>query len=344
MTIKSYIQAMPKVELHVHLEGSIRPETFLKLAARHRIELPADDLEGLRRWYQFTDFNHFIEVYLKIAASLKNPEDIELIAKEFLAGQASQNVRYSEVIYSPYNQFLANGIPFDEQLDALNRARNWAEREHDVRCQFIMDISRETTPEQGEIVAGWAIGAMGQGVCGLGLGGPEVGNPPEKFKTAFEMAFKAGLPAMPHAGETVGPESVRGALEWLHPVRIEHGVRAMEDPELVEILRERQMPLDVCPTSNICLKVYPSLEAHPLSNMFDLGLNVTLNSDDPPMFNTTLTQEYLNAVEVMGMDLSQLERMVRNAIQASVLREAEKQDLLATFTGENERLRAIHLG
>ena len=215
MTIKSYIQAMPKVELHVHLEGSIRPETFLKLADRHRIELPADDLEGLRRWYQFTDFNHFIEVYLKIAASLKNPEDIELIAKEFLAGQAQQNVLYSEVIYSPYNQFLANGIPFDEQLDALNRARNWAEREHGVRCQFIMDISRETTPEQGEIVAGWAIGAMGQGVCGLGLGGPEVGNPPEKFKTAFEMAFKAGLPAMPHAGETVGPESVRGALEWL---------------------------------------------------------------------------------------------------------------------------------
>ena len=344
MTIQSYIEAMPKVELHVHLEGSIRPETFLKLAGRHKIELPAQDLEGLRRWYQFTDFNHFIEVYLKIAASLKNPEDIELIAREFLAGQAQQNVRYSEVIYSPYNQFLANGIPFNEQLDALNRARSWAEREHGVRCQFILDISRETTPEQGEIVAGWAIGAMGQGVCGLGLGGPEVGNPPEKFKTAFEMAFEAGLPAMPHAGETVGPESVRGALEWLHPVRIEHGVRAMEDPALVEVLRERQMPLDVCPTSNICLKVYPSLEEHPLPKMFDLGLNVTLNSDDPPMFNTTLTKEYLNAVEVMGMELTALEQMVRNAIQASVLGEAERADLLETFNAENERLTGVHLG
>ena len=344
MTIQSYIEAMPKVELHVHLEGSIRPETFLKLAGRHKIELPAQDLEGLRRWYQFTDFNHFIEVYLKIAASLKNPEDIELITREFLAGQAQQNVRYSEVIYSPYNQFLANGIPFNEQLDALNRARSWAEREHGVRCQFILDISRETTPEQGEIVAGWAIGAMGQGVCGLGLGGPEVGNPPEKFKTAFEMAFEVGLPAIPHAGETVGPESVRGALEWLHPVRIEHGVRAMEDPALVEVLRERQMPLDVCPTSNICLKVYPSLEEHPLPKMFDLGLNVTLNSDDPPMFNTTLTQEYLNAVEVMGMELTALEQMVRNAIQASVLGEAERVDLLETFSAENERLAGVHLG
>ena len=344
MTIQSYIEAMPKVELHVHLEGSIRPETFLKLAGRHQIELPAQDLEGLRRWYQFTDFNHFIEVYLKIAASLKIPEDIELIAREFLAGQALQNVRYSEVIYSPYNQFLANGIPFNEQLDALNRARSWAEREHGVRCQFILDISRETTPEQGEIVAGWAIGAMGQGVCGLGLGGPEVGNPPEKFKTAFEMAFEAGLPAIPHAGETVGPESVRGALEWLHPVRIEHGVRAMEDLALVEVLRERQMPLDVCPTSNICLKVFPSLEEHPLPKMFDLGLNVTLNSDDPPMFNTTLTQEYLNAVEVMGMELTALEQMVRNAVRASVLGEAERADLLETFAAENERLAGVHLG
>ena len=170
MTISDYIQAMPKVELHVHLEGSIRPETFLKLAERHGIELPAKDLAGLRRWYQFTDFNHFIDVYLKIAESLKTPNDVELIAREFLAGQAEQNVCYSEVIYSPYNQYIASGIPFDEQLDALNRARGWAKREHGVSCQFIMDVSRETTPEQGEIVAGWAIGALGKGVCALGLG------------------------------------------------------------------------------------------------------------------------------------------------------------------------------
>lgn len=342
MTMKSYIEAMPKVELHVHLEGSIRPETFLKLAGRHKIALPASDLAELKRWYEFTDFNHFIEVYLKIAASLKNPEDIELIAREFLAGQARQNVRYSEVIYSPYNQFLANGIPFDEQLDALNRARSWAVREHGVDCQFIMDISRETTPEQGEIVAGWAIGAMGQGVCGLGLGGPEVGNPPEKFKTAFDMAFEAGLPAMPHAGETVGPESVRGALRWLHPFRILHGVRAMEDPSLVETLVESQIPLDVCPTSNICLKVYPSLEDHPLPEMLALGLNVTLNSDDPPMFSTTLTQEYLNAVEVMGLSLARLEQLARNGIRASVLGKAEQQDLLTLFKTENVRLTEIH--
>lgn len=343
MSIQSFIEAMPKVELHVHLEGSIRPETFLKLAKRHNIVLPADDLAGLRRWYQFTDFSHFIEVYLKIAASLKTPDDIELIAREFLEGQARQNVRYSEVIYTPYNQFLANGIPVDEQLDALNRARTWASREHGVDCQFIFDISRETEPEQGLIVAGWAIEAMDRGVCGLGLGGPEVGNPPVKFKDAFAMAYRAGLPAMPHAGETEGPESVRGALEWLHPYRIEHGVRSLEDPLLVETLKEIQMPLDVCPTSNICLKVFPSLAAHPLPEMIELGLDVTLNSDDPPLFNTTLTQEYLNAVLMMGLDVETLINLVSNAIAASCLAEPEKEDLRETFAKEYERLAEIHL-
>lgn len=343
MSVQSYIEAMTKVELHVHLEGSIRPETFLKLSKRHAIVLPADDLAGLHRWYQFTDFSHFIEVYLKIAASLKAPEDIELIAREFLEGQARQNVRYSEVIYTPFNQFLANGIPFDEQIDALNRAQTWAAREHGVDCQFIMDISRETEPEQGMIVAGWAIGAMDRGVCGLGLGGPEIGNPPEKFKGAFDMAYNAGLHAMPHAGEIARSESVRGALEWLHPFRIEHGVRSLEDPLLLETLKEIQMPLDVCPTSNVCLKVFPSLEAHPLPEMIALGLNVTLNSDDPPLFNTTLTQEYLNTVQVMGLDLDQLHGLVENGIAASCLAEPEKEDLCETFTQENERLAGIHL-
>ncbi len=343
MTMISYLQAMPKVELHVHLEGSIHPETFLKLARRHGIQLPADDLAGLRRWYAFTDFDHFIEVYLKIAASLKTPEDIELIAREFLQGQADQNVQYCEVIYTPYNQYLANRIPFDEQLDALNRARTWAAESLGVTCQFIMDISRETEPEEGRLVVEWAVSAMERGVSGLGLGGPEAGNPPEKFADAFALAHEAGLAAIPHAGEMAGPESVWGALEWLHPARIEHGVRAMEDPDLVEVLRERQMPLDVCPTSNICLRVYPALEKHPLSEMMDLGLNVTLNSDDPPLFNTTLTDEFVKAHQVMGMGLAQIGRLVENGIRAAILSEEQKHALAAAFAEENAYLIKQHL-
>ena len=343
MSTVSYITAMPKVELHVHLEGSTRPETFLKLAKRHAIQLPADDLTGLHEWFQFTDFGHFLEVYLKIAQSLKTPEDIELITREFLEGQASQNIRYCEVIYSPYTQYLINGVPFDEQMDALNRGRFYAKDKYGIECQFIFDISRETSPAEGITVAEWAISAMDKGVCALGLGGPEVGNPPEKFTEAFALAYEAGLPAVPHAGETVGPESIRGALAWLHPVRIEHGVRGMEDPELVKLLRDKQIPLDVCPTSNICLNVYPSLEAHPLPQMIAEGLNVTLNSDDPPLFSTTLTHEYLNAFEVMGLTLDELHQLVRNAIDAALLPDEKKSVLLAAFMEEDDRLAAIHL-
>ena len=343
MSNVSFIREMPKVELHVHLEGSTRPETFLKLAKRHAIQLPADDLAGLRQWFQFTDFGHFIAVYLKIAESLKTPEDIQLITSEFLEGQALQNVRYCEVIYSPYNQYLVNEIPFDEQMDALNRGRAQAKEMYGIECRFVFDISRETTPAEGVIVAEWAISAMDKGVCALGLGGPEVGNPPDKFKEAFALAYESGLPAIPHAGETVGPESIRGALEWLHPVRIEHGVRAMEDAELVKILRDLHMPLDVCPTSNICLKVYPSLIEHPLPQMIAEGLNVTLNSDDPPLFSTTLTDEYINAVQIMGLTLEDLHQMVENAIHAAILPDGKRDALLAEFSGENERLAAIHL-
>ena len=343
MTLHSIIQAMPKVELHVHLEGSIRPETFLKLAERHGITLPADDLAGLRRWYAFTDFGHFIEVYLNIARSLKTPEDITLIAREFLQGQADQHVRYCEVIYTPFNQYTANGIPFNEQIDALNQARAWAQESLGLESQFILDISRETTAEEGMIVAEWAVSALGQGVCALGLGGPEVGNPPEKFKNVFAFAHEAGLPAVPHAGETEGPASIWGALEHLYPARIEHGVRCMEDPALVKVLRERSMPLDVCPTSNICLKVFSSMAAHPLREMMDAGLMLTLNSDDPPLFNTTLTGEYLAAVEVLGLSLAELQELVFNGIRAALLPEECKAALLAEFATEYTALSEEYL-
>ncbi len=338
MSLETLIRKMPKVELHVHLEGAIRPETFLSLARRHKIQLPADDLTGLRRWYEFTDFGHFIEGYLKIAAALKTPEDIEWIAREFLMGQAQQNIQYSEIIYTPYNQFLANGIPFDEQIDALNRARAWAQADLGVECQFVMDISRETQPEEGLRVAQWAVSAMGQGVCALGLGGPEVGNPPQKFQKAFDLAREAGLPAIPHAGETEGPASIWAALEHLHPARIEHGVRCMEDPDLVQTLRARQIPLDVCPTSNICLKVFPSLAEHPLREMMEAGLYVTLNSDDPPLFNTTLTDEYLKAVNNLGLNLDALMGLVHNGIRAALLSKARKTALLDSFARENAAL------
>src|SRR5262245_52992048 len=302
MSLESYIRAMPKVELHVHLEGAIQPETLLTLAQRNGVALPADTVAGLRAWYTFTNFAHFIEIYLAVSACIRSPDDIELIAREFLAGQAAQGIRYSEVTYTAFTHYHFKGLPFREQLAALNRARAWAAAELGVTMGLVIDIPRSISAEDGLLVADWAIGALGDGVIALGLGGPEIGNPPEKFTAPSARARVAGLPSVPHAGETVGPESIWGALRALDAVRIGHGVRCLEDRVLVAELRERQIPLEVCPTSNVCLGVAPSIAEHPLPRLLNEGLYVTINSDDPPMFNTSLTDEYLKIADAFGFD------------------------------------------
>jgi adenosine deaminase len=330
MSITSFIRAMPKVELHVHMEGSIQPETLLTLARRNKVKLPADTVEGLRQWYTFTDFSHFIEIYGVICDCLRTPDDIELIAREFLANQAAQHILYNEVTYTGYAQYK-NGIPFPDQLAALNRARAWAEAELGVTMGLVIDIARNVTPEEGLMVADWAISGLGNGVIAFGLGGPEMGNPPEKFKAAFERARAAGLPSVPHAGETVGPESIWGALRILQADRIGHGVRCLEDPLLVDELRSRQIPLEVCPTSNVCLKVVSHLADHPLPRLLAEGLYVTINSDDPPMFNTSLTDEYLAIAETFQLGLETIKQLVLNALHASLLPAAAKAELEHRF-------------
>ena len=287
-----WIEKIPKVELHVHLEGSVRPETLLKLAARHQVPLPAADVAGLRDWYTFSDFNHFIQIYRTISTCLKTAEDIELITREFLIGQAEQNILYSEVTFTPFSQFVNNQLGFHEQMDAVVRARSWAEKELGVTMNLIIDIPRIISPEDGLTVAEWIVERKQDGIVALGLGGPEVGHPPENYVRAYNRVHQAGLPCILHAGETVGPESIWSAIRVADSVRIGHGVRAIEDPELVAYLKEKQIPLEVCPTSNLCLKVYPSLAEHSLPRLVDAGLYITINSDDPPMFNTTLTREY----------------------------------------------------
>lgn len=168
-TIEQFIIDMPKVELHVHLEGSVRPETLLKLAKRHNVSLPADEVAGLRKWFTFRDFNHFIEIYMTISSCLRTAEDIELITREFLSGQAEQNILYSEVTFTPFNQYEINRLGFHKQIDAVNRARIWAEKELGVRMGIIMDIPRLTDPEAGLMIADWAIERYGDGLIALGL-------------------------------------------------------------------------------------------------------------------------------------------------------------------------------
>ena len=329
--LQNFITKMPKVELHVHLEGAVRPETLLKLAKRHHISLPAETVAELQDWYAFRDFDHFVEIYMVVASCLRTAEDIELITREFLQGQADQNIRYSEVTYTAHSQYVLNGLAFHDQMDAINRARSWARQELGVDMGIIMDIPRVVPVEKGDLIAEWAIERYGDGLIGFGLGGKEVGNPPGKYRRAFDKVRAAGIPCILHAGETVGPESIWEALDVAGSVRLGHGVRAVEDPALMAHLRETQIPLEVSPTSNICLGVYPSLESHSLPQLMAEGLYVTLNSDDPPMFNTSLTNEYLVCQKLYGWDQATIEKIVLNGVQASLLPEATRATLVAEF-------------
>lgn len=337
--LAAFIRAMPKVELHVHLEGSIQPETLLTLAQRNNVTLPYDTVEGLREWYTFRDFPHFVEIYLAISKCLRTADDIELIAREFLAGQAAQNIKHTEATYTAYTIYKLCGIEFADQLAAIQRARAWAQTELGVDMTLTLDIAREIKPDAGKYTAEWAIASYRNGVSALGLGGYEVGHPPEKFAAAFQHALEAGVPSVPHAGETDGAQSIWGALRSLNATRIGHGVRCLDDPLLVAYLRARQIPLEVCPTSNVCLGVAPSIAQHPIQKLLDAGLFITLNSDDPPMFNTTLTDEYVKCAETFNWDADLCEKLSLNALRASLLPTERKTKMENEFRAGFARLR-----
>jgi adenosine deaminase len=338
-TIEDFITHMPKVELHVHLEGSVRPRTLLKLAKRHHVVLPAATIEDLRKWYTFRDFDHFIEIYLTISDCLRTADDIELITREFLENQAQQNIVYSEVTFTPHNQFVANRLGFPGQLAAVNRARAWGEEALGVRMGIIIDIPRTVTPQKGEVVADWVIERYGDGVIACGLGGPERGNPPERFQSAFDKVRRAGIPCILHAGETEGPTSIWSALHVADSRRIGHGVRAVEDANLLAYLREKQIPLEVCPSSNICLKVFPSMAEHSLPRLMEAGLYLTINSDDPPMFNTTLTNEYRLGHQYFNWGPDTIQQLVLDAVQATLLPDEERAAMVQEFQMAFERLK-----
>lgn len=329
--LPTVLSAMPKVELHVHLEGAIRPETLLRLARRNGITLPVRRPEDFADWYRFTDFPHFVEVYLTLSGAIRTARDIHEVARDFLLEQARQNILYSEVTYTAQTIHAATGIGFAEQMAAIRAARDEVQQSHDVSLRLIIDIPRNlSTPAESRRTAEWVAAAHGDGlVAALGLGGYEVGYPPEAFADAFAIAREAGVPSVIHAGETGGPESISGALDALHAVRIGHGTACARDPALMERLRESQVMLEVCPSSNLCLGVVPSMAAHPLPLMLSAGLNVCIGSDDPPLFNTTLTGEYRVLNRTFGYGAAFFRDQNRRAAMASLLTEVEKQRLLA---------------
>ncbi len=345
MSLQSYIAAVPKVELHVHLEGSILPETLLVLAKRNGVLLPAYTVEELKNWFKFRDFSHFIQVYITITRCLQRREDYELIAYEFGRELARQNVRYAEVTFSP-GTHLWLGIPQEIYFPGITAGRERARKDFGVEINWVFDLVRNTSDvvRYSDYVTSVAIEGKAHGVIALGLGGKEEGNPPEPFAPWFEKAREAGLRSTPHAGEMMGPESVWGAIRALGAERIGHGVRSIEDLNLVAYLAENRIPLEINPTSNICLGVYPEMRAHPWRKLQDAGVIVTINSDDPPLFNTTLTDEILLLNAAFDYDVEAIDEILLNAVRYSFLSTERKQEMIGSFRAEMDRLKKIHLG
>ena len=341
MSLNEYIAAAPKAELHVHLEGSIQPATLLMLAKRHRVDLPADTEDGLRNWYRFRDFHHFIEVYVQITRCLRTVEDFELIVYEFGADMARQNIRYAEVTFSPSTHLWINGVDQDVWFTGLSEGRRRVKETFGGEINWVFDVVRNDDPAEGrfDYTTAVAIEGKSDGVVALGLGGMEEGYPPGPFKPWFDRARAAGLHSVPHAGEHVGPESIWSAITELGAERIGHGVRAIEDPDLVSYLAEHRIPLEVSPTSNISLGIYPDAASHPLKRLHEAGVAVIVNSDDPPLFNTTLTDEMGLLSDPCGFSPDTIDEILLNGVRFSFLPKESRQRLESIFLKELRVLR-----
>jgi aminodeoxyfutalosine deaminase len=337
MELSEFARRMPKAELHVHLEGSILPRTLLELARRNHVSLPADDEAGLREFYHFSDFSHFIDTYWTITGCLRTPEDYRLIAYEFGSECARQNIHYAEVTFTMLTNINMTGLSWQSIMQGLNAGREQAHADFGVSWQWVFDIVRNY-PDTQDQVLDLALAAREQGVVAFGLGGSEREFPPELFVRSFERAYQENIHRVPHAGEMAGPESVWSSIRLLHAERLGHGVRSHEDSNLVQYLRSSSIPLEVCPTSNICLKVFPDYAHHPLRQLWEAGLIITIGSDDPPMFGTDLNHEYEVLVDHFNFTQPELVQVSLNAIQASFLSQAEKQKLVQEFQAEFAQL------
>jgi adenosine deaminase len=337
LELPALLRALPKAELHVHLEGSLRPQLLLALAARSRLKLPIADVSGFDRLYDYRNFRDFANALLLGVACLRTPQDFFDAVSDVGGMLAGQNVRYAEVTWGP--QFYAGRCSLDDILDAMNAARLAVHDAGGPVLRWITDLVR-SHPQPAAAAAAWASSpkARDGGVVALGLGGPEAGHPAAQFADVFARARAAGLPANPHAGESDGPASVWSTLESLQPTRIGHGVRSIEDPKLVAHLAATRIPLDINLTSNVRLGVVPSYEAHPAKRLLDAGCVVTLNSDDPVLFRTTMTDEYRHAIERCGFTLRDVVEASRTALRCSYLGEAEKSAMLVAFEAEFRRL------
>ena len=325
--MKKFIENLPKVELHLHIEGTLEPEMMFKLARRNQIELPYDSVDEIREAYHFTQLQDFLDIYYQGARVLQTEQDFYDLMWAYLEKVNGQNVRHAEIFFDPQTH-VNRGIPFKTVIHGLVQAKEDAQEKLGVTSELIMCFLRHLSPED-------ALKTLDQAqpfkefIFGVGLDSSEMGRPPSLFKEVFDRAINEGYVPVAHAGEEGPAEYVWEAVEMLDVKRIDHGVRAIDDPKLIDYLVEKQIPLTVCPLSNIKLCVFEDISHHNIKQLLDLGVCVTINSDDPAYFGGYMNENFY--ATQAGLDLSRedLYKISRNAIAASFLDEDRKKALKA---------------
>jgi len=331
-SLDAFIAALPKAELHVHHVGSASLRVVSELAERHPGVVPSDP-DRLREFYTFRNFAHFIDVYLAVVDLIRTPEDVRLLTYEVARDLAAQQVRYVELTCTPYTSVLPHqqqaGMPIEAYTEAIEDARIAAERDLGVVMRWIYDIPGEAGLAAADSTLGFALEHGPDALVGFGLGGPELGVPRAQFAPHFDAARAAGLHSVPHAGETTGPGTVWDSLTMLGAERIGHGTSSAQDPALLAHLVEHEITLEVCPSSNVATGAVGRLEDHPIRLFHEAGVQVTINSDDPPMFGTTLNREYRIAAGLLELDERGVAELAKVAVRASFAEDSVKAALLA---------------
>ena len=318
---------LPTAELHLHIEGTLEPDLALALARRNRVALRFGDLDELRRAYRFRDLQSFLDLYYELSAVLRQPEDFTDLAEAYLTRAEAQGVRHAEVFVDP-QAHLDRGVPLEVVMEGLGAAVSTAEERHGITVRLIACFLRDRDPAEAEELLPRLLPHRDL-VIGIGLDSAEVGRPPELFERVYARAADEGLHRVAHAGEEGPPEYVRDSLDRLCVERIDHGNHSLEDDSLVGRLRDEQIPLTVCPLSNLALRGIDRLADHPLRRMLDAGLLATVNSDDPAYFGGYLHDNVVAVTRALGLTADDRRRLAENSFRASFLPEADKARHLA---------------
>ena len=323
----TWFERVPKVELHLHLEGAIPHNALWELIQKYGGDPSVPDIEALQARFQYKDFSHFIDTWVWKNTFMRKYEDFTYIAEHVARDLAAQNIRYAEVFYSP-RRFMDNGLELAELTRAI---RTGLQREPATEVALVLDAVRDYPPGEAEKLLDQVGGLKELGVIGFGIGGSEQKFPPEPFAHAYARARELGLRTNAHAGEAAGPESIWGAIRALGVDRIGHATRAVEDESLMDYLADNRTPLEMCPLSNVKTGVVAAIEDHPIRRFFERGMLVTVNTDDPKMFGNSMAEEFWHLENTFGFSRDEIRTVILNGIEASWLPEPRKQELAETF-------------